>query len=158
MRSTEDSPHSATREERQAIAQRVGAYLTKASIAAGFDVRQRAGGRAQLAGLLKLSLTTVSRTLEGRTLPMPSHLTSWATVLGLEHRQLLLESGLIPSEPAPEAPNADVPSATLTPEAAMDAWEITDPKIRTMLAGNINQARELQQEIDATDRGATARG
>lgn len=158
MRSMEDPPHGVTREERQTVARHVGAYLTKAATAAGFDVRQRAGGRAQLAGRLNVSLTTVSRTLEGKTLPMPSQLTSWASVLGLDHQQLLFESGLIPSESDPDAPNADVASPTLTPEAAMDAWEITDPKIRTMLAGNIRQARELQQETDAADRGATARG
>ncbi|MFJ6085078.1 transcriptional regulator [Streptomyces sp. NPDC092369] len=154
----EDPPHGSTREERQAVAQRVGAYLTKAATAAGFDVRQRAGGRAQLADLLNVSLTTVSRTLDGKTLPMPSQLTSWASVLHLDHQQLLLESGLIPSKPSPETPNRDVASAELTPEAAMDAWEITDPKIRKMLAGNIGQAVELQREIDAADPGATARG
>ncbi|MCI3277558.1 transcriptional regulator [Streptomyces cylindrosporus] len=156
MRSMEDPPHGKTREERQALAARVGAYLTDRAHEAGFDVRQRAGGRAQLAGLLSVSLTTVSRTLDGKTLPLPSQLTAWASVLGIDHGELLVESGLIPPKRPPGDAKEEVPSATLTPDVAMDAWGITDPKIRKMLTGNIEQARSLQQEIDAADRGATA--
>ncbi len=41
----------------------------------------------------------------------------------------------------------------------MDAWGITDLRIRTLLSGNIVQAIELQKDLDADDsRGATARG
>ncbi|WP_237548760.1 transcriptional regulator [Streptomyces sp. SID4950] len=148
----------AAREERQALARRVGDYLTHAASAAGFDVRQRAGGRAQLAGKLGVSITTVSRTLEGKTLPLPSQLTTWASVLGLDHQQLLRESGLIPPEPGAERSTRAVASTPPTPDEAMDAWGITDPKIRTMLSGSIEQARGLQRQVDDADRGATARG
>lgn len=157
MRSMDDPPHSATRDERQALAQRVGDYLTDRATKAGFDVRRRAGGRAQLASLIGVSITTVSRTLEGKTLPLPSQLTAWASVLGIDHEEMLIESGLLPKRPS-QSTAKEVPSAALTPDAAMDAWGITDPKIRTMLNGNIQQAIQLQHEIDAAGRGATARG
>lgn len=140
------------------LAKRVGAYLTDRSMKAGFDVRQRAGGRAQLTELLGVSLTTVSRTLDGKTLPLPTQLTAWASVLGIDHDALLMESGLIPRRQPPESADEAEPSAALTPDAAMDAWGLTDPKIRTTLNGNIEQAIQLQRQIEAADRGATARG
>ncbi|MER6978050.1 transcriptional regulator [Streptomyces carpinensis] len=148
MRSVEDSPHE-SRAKRQAQAQRVGAYLTGAATAAGYDVRRRQGGRAQLAAATGLSLTTISRTLDGKTLPLPSQLTTWATVLNLDHRRILVESGLIPEQRGPQSPRRGPNSATLSPDEAMTAWGITDPIIRRTLNGSIVHAIELQAEIDA---------
>ncbi|MFD6751374.1 transcriptional regulator, partial [Streptomyces anthocyanicus] len=101
MRSMEESPHE-SRGERQALARRVGEYLTKAATAAGYDVRPRAGGRAQLAVSIGVSLTTISRTLEGKTLPLPSQLTTWASVLGLDQREMLVNSGMLSPEHGPQ--------------------------------------------------------
>ncbi|MEU1710271.1 transcriptional regulator [Streptomyces sp. NPDC005706] len=155
MRSAKDSPHD-SRAERQAQAQRIGAYLTQAATAAGYDVRRRHGGRAQLAAATGLSLTTISRTLDGKTLPLSSQLTTWATVLNLDHRMVLVESGLIPEQRGPESPRRGSPSprqasntATLSPDEAMTAWRITDPIIRRTLNGSIVHAIALQAEIDA---------
>ncbi len=153
MRSVEDSPHE-SRTDRQAQARRVGAYLTGAATAAGYDVRRRQGGRAQLAVATGLSLTTISRTLDGKTLPLPSQLTTWATVLNLDHRRILVESGLIPEQRGPQAPRREIKetgSRTLSPEEAMTAWGITDPIIRRTLNGSIVHAIELQEEIDAAE-------
>lgn len=159
MRSMEDPP-SETREQRRARAKRFGAYLTAVATQAGFDVRPRQGGQAQLARLTGLNLTTVGRTLEGKTLPLPSQMERWASALGRTVREMLVESGTIPdSESGNQPAIREVPSAPLTPEAAADAWGITDPKIRSMLVGNIVHAIRLQQETDAADgRGAVARG
>ncbi|MFS4097318.1 transcriptional regulator [Streptomyces sp. AF1A] len=162
MRSAKDSPHD-LRAKRQAQAQRIGAFLTQAATACGYDVRRRQGGRAQLAAATGLSLTTVSRTLDGKTLPLPSQLTTWATVLNLDHRRILVESGLIPEQRGPQSPRrqpntAPLPpntaplspnTATLSPDEAMTAWRITDPIIRRTLNGSILHAIELQAEIDA---------
>ncbi|MFF2205114.1 transcriptional regulator [Streptomyces sp. NPDC058145] len=148
MRSAKDSPHE-SRAKRQAQAQRIGAYLTQAATAAGYDVRRRHGGRAQLAAATGLSLTTISRTLDGKTLPLSSQLTTWATVLNLDHRRVLVESGLIPEQRGPESPRRGPDAATLSPDEAMTAWRITDPIIRRTLNGSIVHAIELQAEIDA---------
>lgn len=157
MRSAEDSPHE-SRPDRQAQARRVGAYLTDAATAAGYDVRPRQGGRAQLATATGLSLTTISRTLDGKTLPLPSQLTTWATVLNLDHRRILVESGLIPDlipeQRGPQQPRREAKatgSRALSPEEAMTAWGITDPIIRRTLNGSIVHAIELQEEIDAAE-------
>ncbi|WP_445526713.1 transcriptional regulator [Streptomyces cyslabdanicus] len=149
MRSTEDA-HQGDRAMRQAQARRVGAYLTAAATAAGYDVRRRKGGRAQLASLTGLSLTTISRTLDGRTLPLPSQLAKWATVLNLDHRTMVVESGLIPEERRPAPARQEAVSAALSPDEAMNAWGITDPIIRRTLNGSIVHAITLQEEIDAT--------
>ncbi|MER6358176.1 transcriptional regulator [Streptomyces sp. NPDC001634] len=148
----EDSPHG-SRATRQAQAQRIGAYLTAVATAAGYDVRRRQGGRAQLAAVTGLSLTTISRTLEGKTLPLPSQLTTWATVLNLDHGRMLVESGLIPEQRGPRPASREVSSAALSPDEAMNAWGITDPIIRKTLSGSIVQAIKLQVEIDAARDG-----
>ncbi len=94
-------------------ARRVGAFLTAVATAAGYDVRRRQGGRAQLAAVTGLSLTTISRTLDGKTLPLPSQLTTWATVLNLDHRRMLVESGLIPEQRGPQSVEKDVVVASV---------------------------------------------
>lgn len=156
MRSVEDTPHE-IRVERQARARRIGAYLTGAATAAGYDVRRRQGGRAQLAAATGLSLTTISRTLDGKTLPLPSQLTTWATVLNLDHRRILVEGGLIPEQRGPQSARRETSPAALSPDEAMTAWGITDPIIRRTLNGSIVHAIALQEEIDAAgDRGPSS--
>jgi transcriptional regulator with XRE-family HTH domain len=118
-------------------------------MAAGFDVRRRQGGRAQLAAATGLSLTTISRTLDGKTFPLASQLTKWAAVLNLDHRIMMVESGFVPEQRGPQPPRRGTNSATLSPDEAMTAWRITDPIIRRTLTGSIVHAIELQAEIDA---------
>ncbi|MFJ8606287.1 transcriptional regulator [Streptomyces sp. NPDC093675] len=153
-----EDPPLQTRAQRQAQAKRVGEYLTQAAIAAGFDVAPRKGGRAQLAAATGLNLTTIGRTLDGVTLPLPSQLSAWASVLGIDHHRLLIESGLIPGEPGAKAPIKEVTSQNLSPDEIMDALAITDAHVRRMLGGTIALALQIQQEIDADGRGAGARG
>lgn len=156
MRNTEDL-HQGSRTGRQAQARRVGAYLAAAATAAGFDIRRRKGGRAQLAALTGLSLTTISRTLDGRTLPLPTQLVKWATALGLDHQAVLTDSGLIPARRAHRT--TGLASVALSPDEAMHAWGISDPIIRKTLAASIVHAIRLQEELDAAaDREAVAPG
>ncbi|MFJ2717521.1 helix-turn-helix domain-containing protein [Streptomyces sp. NPDC087437] len=150
MRTTEDL-HQGTRTGRQAQTRRVGAYLSAAATAAGYDIRRRRGGRAQLAALTGLSLTTISRTLDGRTLPLPSQLAKWATVLNLDHRAMLVDSGLIPEQRGPRTASREAASAALSPNEAMNAWGISDPIIRKTLNASIVHAIRLQEELDAAD-------
>ncbi|MED7827122.1 transcriptional regulator [Streptomyces chiangmaiensis] len=158
MRSMEDPPHG-SRARRLVQARRVGAYLTAVATAAGYDVRRRQGGRAQLAAVTGLSLTTISRTLDGKTLPLPSQLATWATVLNLDHRRMLVESGLIPEQRGPQGVRGEVAVGVLSPDEAMNAWGITDPIIRKTLSGSIAQAIQLQEELDAAgDFGVVALG
>jgi hypothetical protein len=157
---TPDDEHEETRAERRARAQGVGEYFTRAAVAAGYDVRPRAGGRKRLADDLVLSLTTVTRTLDGETMPLPSQLIKWARVLELDYQTMLVESGLLPPESAPAARIREVPSAPLAPEQALDAWGVTDPQIRELLLSNIQTGLAMQQKIDdqAAGRGTAARG
>ncbi|MFJ8006172.1 helix-turn-helix domain-containing protein [Streptomyces fagopyri] len=158
MRSMEEPPHE-TREERKARVKAFGAYLTRKATAAGFDVEPRRGGRAELARLLDTKPTTISRTLDGETLPLPQQITKWAKALGVDPREMLVESGVLPSEQAPEPTIREVASSKITPDEAVDAWGVSDPKIRSMLLHFIVYALRLQQETDAADgRGAVARG
>ncbi|MFJ8008265.1 transcriptional regulator [Streptomyces fagopyri] len=158
MRSMEDptygsraTPPPPSLSGRQAQARRAGAYLTAVATDAGYDVRPRQGGRAQLAALTGLSLTTISRTLDGKTLPLPSQLMTWATVLNLDHRRMLVETGHIPEQRGTQDVSREAASEPLSPDEAMDMWGITDPIIRKTLSGSIVQAIRLQEELDSTD-------
>jgi transcriptional regulator with XRE-family HTH domain len=153
----EDPPHG-SRARRQAQARRVGAYLTAVATAAGYDVRRRQGGRAQLAAVTGLSLTTISRTLDGKTVPLPSQLTTWATVLNLDHRVVLVESGLIPEQRGSQVVGREVSVVQLSAEEAMNAWGITDPIIRRTLNGSIVQAIRLQEELDGSGEWGVVAG
>lgn len=148
MRSMDDPPHG-IRGRRQAQARRIGAYLTTVATAAGYDVRRRQGGRAQLAAVTGLSLTTISRTLDGKTSPLPSQLATWAAVLDLDPRVILTESGLIPEQRGSGSVHQEAAPAALSPDEAMNAWGITDPIIRRTLNGSIVHAIRIQEEIDA---------
>ncbi|MDT0470246.1 hypothetical protein RM764_46400, partial [Streptomyces sp. DSM 41699] len=87
--------------------------------------------------------------LDGKTVPLPSQLATWATVLNLDHRRILVESGLIPEQRGPQSRRREPKGATLSPDEAMTAWKITDPIIRRTLNRSIVHAIELQAEIDA---------
>ncbi|MFD4315077.1 helix-turn-helix domain-containing protein [Streptomyces sp. NPDC058548] len=132
---------------------RFGALVTRLAEAAGYDTKPRAGGRQQLARDTGMSTSAVGRMLDGQTLPMPSVYESIAKAVQVDVRTLLVEGGVISSDSWPEDGFPDVRSVTdqsqaLSPEAAVDAWGITNPSIRQMLLGNIEQAIRLQRESE----------
>ncbi|MGV9428612.1 transcriptional regulator [Streptomyces sp. NPDC003656] len=128
MRSTEDLHGS--RGGRQAQARRVGAYLTAVATAAGYDVRRRQGGRAQLAAVTGLSLTTISRTLDGKTLPLPAQLATWAAVLNLDHGRMLMESGIIPAQRGPrDAERGERRAVSLVREPHVEETHVHAPHL-----------------------------
>ncbi|MFF4388507.1 helix-turn-helix domain-containing protein [Streptomyces sp. NPDC001552] len=123
------------------------------AIEAGYDLTPNAGGKAQLARDIGMSASAVGRMIDGKTLPMPHQFESIARVLGADVRTLLVSGGVISSHTWPKDVKPDVLSATtqsqpLSPEAAADMWGITEPNIRGMLVGNIEQAIRLQNEAD----------
>ncbi|MET8609703.1 helix-turn-helix domain-containing protein [Streptomyces misionensis] len=155
-------------EDQTEVARRFGALVTEYALRAGYDVRPGGGGRAALARELGMSQSAVGRFLDGKSLPHPQKFPQIAQTLGIDVRNLLVEAGVISSEAWPEGASPDVRSVTsrsqpLTPEAAMDAWGITDPMIRSMLLSQINTARLLQagqveESGNSRDGGAAARG
>ncbi|MFC8884418.1 helix-turn-helix domain-containing protein [Streptomyces cinereoruber] len=142
-------------------AERFGALVRRLAEEAGYDLTPRAGGRKQLAIDTGMSTSAIGRMLDGQTLPTPSVYESIAKVLGVDVRTLLVEGGVISSDSWPEGAYWAVRSVTeqpqLSPEAAVAAWGITDPRIRQMLLNNIEQAIRLQHETD-TGLGTASSG
>ncbi|WP_433856748.1 helix-turn-helix domain-containing protein [Streptomyces kronopolitis] len=132
---------------------------------AGYDLKSGAGGRSALArDIGSMSASAVSRMLDGKTLPMPHQYEGIARAVKTDVRTLLVTAGVISANSWPKDVTTDVRSATpqspnTSPEEAADAWGITDPGIRSMLIGSIEQAIRLQDEADSRrPRGrATAR-
>ncbi|MFF4292200.1 helix-turn-helix domain-containing protein [Streptomyces vinaceus] len=157
MRGTD---HNESRGGNDAAA-RFGALVRQLAIEAKYDLTPNAGGKAQLARDTGMSASSVGRMLDGKTLPLPHQFETIARVLKADVRTLLVSSGVISSQSWPKSAIPDVLSATtqsqpLSPEAAADMWGITEPNIRAMLIGNIQQAIRLQNEADdrRDDRGA----
>ncbi|MFD8774562.1 XRE family transcriptional regulator [Streptomyces sp. NPDC059916] len=127
---------------------------------AGYDLRSGAGGRSALArDIGSMSASAVSRMLDGKTLPMPHQFEGIARAVNTDVRTLLVTAGVISPNSWPKDAKANVRSATprsqiTSPEEAADAWGITDPGIRSMLIGSIEQAIRLQAEAaSARPRG-----
>ncbi|MFF2612275.1 helix-turn-helix domain-containing protein [Kitasatospora sp. NPDC058046] len=138
------------------VAVRFGALVTRLAAQRGYDVTPGTGDRAKLADRIGMSRSTFGRMLDGKTLPLPAHFERIAKGLGVDVRDLLVEGRVISEESWPKGDNSDVRSLSsqsplLTPDAAADAWGITDPMIRSMLVSNIEQAIQLQQRANRPD-------
>ncbi|WP_124273543.1 helix-turn-helix transcriptional regulator [Streptomyces sp. ADI96-15] len=159
MRSMETNHPDAT-----STAERFGRLITNLAIEAGYNLDSGGGGRSALARDIGMSPSAVGRMLSGKTLPMPHQLETIARVVHTDVRTLLVTAGVISDRSWPGETNADVLSASqqsqpasLSPEAAADAWGITEPGIRSMLLGSIEHAIRLQEASSrqARDRGET---
>ncbi|MGX1513937.1 hypothetical protein [Streptomyces collinus] len=153
-------------EERKAVARRFGALVTELAKAREYDVSPGAGGRSQLAARLDMHVSMVSRALDGEVLPQPWQFKTWARVLEVPLRNLMVEAGVISADDWPEDEVPDVRSVTtspqnLTPEAVLDAWRIHSPIIRRGLLASMESALAMQAEENersGVDGGAAARG
>ncbi|MEW2164340.1 helix-turn-helix transcriptional regulator [Streptomyces sp. NPDC007084] len=158
MRSTEETPPE-SRAQRAARIKNFGALLTDAAIRAGYDVRPRAGGRQRLADDIGLDVSTVSRALDGKSLPLPGAMQRYAGALGVRVSDLLVESGLLSRDEVPDRPDLQEVKVPATPDEAADSLGVTHPQVRPMLLASIKQAIRLQAEADAAERqGASAKG
>jgi transcriptional regulator with XRE-family HTH domain len=154
-------------EERKEVARRFGALVTQLARDKGIAIESGAGGRKELARKLDINVSMVSRALDGDVLPQIWQFAKWAKVLDYPLRNLMVESGVIgaedwPEEGAPVVPSGHAaPHQVLTPDAAADSWQITNPIIRRGLIASIENALAMQAEENArsgVDGGAAARG
>ncbi|MFD8509623.1 XRE family transcriptional regulator [Streptomyces antimycoticus] len=153
-------------EERKEVARRFGALVTQLARDKGIAIESGAGGRNELARKLDINVSMVSRALDGDVLPQIWQFAKWAKVLDYPLRNLMVESGVIgaedwPEEGAPAVPSVTTPQQVLTPDAAADSWQITNPIIRRGLIASIENALAMQADENArsgVDGGAAARG
>lgn len=144
MPKSEGSPTQTT----EGAATVFGALVTRLAKEAGYDVTPNAGGRAKLAAAMGMSVSAISRNLDGVSFPRPTQFAPWARALNVPVRTLLVQGGLISAEDWPESAVGAVRSVTPSPGAIADSLGIHDPMIRGMLIGGIEQAQRLQREAD----------
>lgn len=144
----------------ETTAEAFGRLVTDLAVKAGYDLTPGGSGRSQLAQDTGMSVSAIGRMLTGKTLPKPNQFEKIAQAVGTHVHNLLTAAGVISATDWPEEAIPDVRSVTLqsplSPQAAADAWGITDPMIRGMLISNIEQAIRLQRE--ATEHAAASTG
>ncbi|MFD5571954.1 XRE family transcriptional regulator [Streptomyces cadmiisoli] len=141
-------------------AERFGAYMWEAAIAAGYDLSDKGGGRARLAEDVGISPSAIGRMLNGRTLPLPRHFANLARAVARPVRDLYELAEMETGEDSTDDRIRPVGSVPPTPEEVADAWAITDPGLRRLFISNSEQVRRLQEEMNHRESGggAVARG
>jgi transcriptional regulator with XRE-family HTH domain len=148
MRSTDTPPTPA---------ERFGAWFRAQAERCGYDLSPRGGGRAALAAATGMSASSIGRTIEGKTLPMPSQFEVIANLFDVPVRDVLVEAGIISAESWTESPGDPVRSQSFPLEQQLEQLGVTDPKLRAMLLANVEQAIHLSSQ-ERTERGGTAHG
>ncbi|MFJ7090450.1 helix-turn-helix domain-containing protein [Streptomyces mirabilis] len=156
MRSKDDP----TNPEQGTPAQRFGAFMTKAAMAAGFDVTPNEGGRQRLAETTGMSASAIGRMLDGKTLPLPRNFPKLARAVNVPVRRLFEIADMEMGEDSIDERIRPVGSVPLTPQEVADMWGLTDPALRQLFIANSEQVRRLQLEKNQSDSdgGAVARG
>ncbi|MFD5788668.1 multiprotein-bridging factor 1 family protein [Streptomyces sp. NPDC127037] len=143
----------------ETTAESFGRLVTELAIAAGYDMSPGSSGRGRLAADTGMSVSAVGRMVNGKTLPKPNQIEHIARAVRTTTQHLLQAAGVISDGDWPEGGIPDVLSVTsqspLTPQAAADAWGITDPMIRAMLIANIEHALRLQREVTGQAAAST---
>jgi hypothetical protein len=138
-------------------AQRFGAWLTAAALAAGYDVTPGGGGRTALAEACGLSPSAMGRALDGKTLPRPTQYELIAKAVKREVNEVFVEGGILSPEYSTTGGEVAVRSQPTTLEQQLEYWGVTNPVARTMLVANIEQAIKLSSQDDSGPE-ATATG
>lgn len=118
-------------------AQKFAAWLGPAMRRAGLDIdTQQGGGRLALANALDVSRSTVSRWLEGTSMPSPEYYEPLAKALDVRATDMLVGAGIIsPMDLGHAAPQE------LTVEEIAARWEIS-PEDLPILTSVVDELRK----------------
>ena len=122
-------------EDRPVTPEQFSAWLVPRLEARGYDLTApRSGDRTRLALDTGLSAATISRALLGRLVPGPEALTKLAAILQVPPQEIYMAAGLL------ERPAAGSPLVTV--DAALDAWGISRPDDRALVAALVKRLRQ----------------
>lgn len=142
-------------------------FVDQAARRAGYDMDRGGSGRAELAKAMGMTVWPIGRWLSGDALPKPENFPRLAAALRVSVHDLLAAAGIYDQADTganqPNGANQDVRSGPgadpVTPDAAADLLGITHPVARRMLIQNMQQALDLQAELDGgTDEVAASGG
>lgn len=142
----------------ESVRARFGRLVSEAAQRAGYDLNRR-GTKADLAREMGMTETAVGRMLSGQTLPDPWAYERIAKAVGLELRDLLIESGIASPESLSTPSQTGVTgvgSDSITLDEAANALGLSDPLAREMLRAAVERQQRFQDERDADDGGGAA--
>lgn len=117
-------------------------WLATAMRNAGYDIdKQRGGGRAELADRLGVSRSTITRWLEGGSLPGLEFIEPLAAALNVPVTDVLIGAGILSIK---QLHPLDRPEPS--PEEAFSALGITDPGDMAVVRAMIERMREIRVE------------
>lgn len=142
----------------ESVRARFGRLVSEAAQRAGYDLNRR-GAKADLARETGMTETAVGRMLSGQTLPDPWAYERIAKAVGLDLRDLLIESGIASPESlsTPSQTGATgVGSDSITLDEAANALGLSDPVAREMLRAAVERQRRFQDAEQDADGGGGA--
>lgn len=133
------------------MAERFGAFIAEAARRAGYDVDSpRGGGKTQLAKATGMSQASVSRMINGQTIPDPRFLEPLANALSINLQELLVRSGLVSEGVLPRSPPRH---RRLTAREAAADLGITDPASIAAFETMVKVMTDSQQVKESSDGG-----
>lgn len=131
--------------------ERLGAYVHRAAIAAGYAIdRPRNGELSRLAADSGMSITTLHRLLSGDRMPDPRYLAQLARVLDVPAAELFIEAGILSAADLQPRPV----TRPLTPDEAADALGIHDEASRGILKEALRKIRGRDSATEVAEEGS----
>lgn len=132
------------------------AWLEPAMRRAGFDLDRLSGGRLAFAEAVGVNPGTVTRWLQGKSMPDPDKFEAIAKALSVDPIEMLYGTGVLSAETAAFSHGTAVRSRPITPSAAADELGIDDPYDRQMFIAMVNQIAKRPKSTAVPDEESSA--
>lgn len=131
------------------------AWLEPAMRRAGFDLDRLSGGRLAFAEAVGVNPGTVTRWLQGKSMPDPDKFEAIAKALDVDPIDMLYGIGVLSAKTAATSHETAVRSRPITPSEAADELGIDDPRDREMFIHMV-QGFGRRKLNAAPDEGSSA--
>jgi transcriptional regulator with XRE-family HTH domain len=132
------------------------AWLEPAMRAADYDLDRLSGGRVAFAEAVGVSPGTVTRWLQGKSMPDPTKFEAIAAALKADPIDMLVEIGVLSAKTVTSQPSTAVDFRPTTPSRAADELGITDPRDRALFLALVEQLNQGPRKLTDTEREDTA--
>ena len=132
------------------------AWLEPAMRHAGFDLERLSGGRAAFAEAVGVAGATVTRWLQGKSMPDPDKFEPIAKTLGVDPIDMLQEIGVLSAKRVTTGQESAVRSRPITPSQAAAELGIDDPYDREMFINMVETLGKRPKPSSVPNEGTTA--
>jgi transcriptional regulator with XRE-family HTH domain len=132
------------------------AWLAPAMQRAGYDIERLSGGRLGFAEAVGVNPGTVTRWLDGKSMPGSDKFEAIAKVLKVNTIDMLHGIGVLSAKTAATSHDTAVRSRPITPSEAADELGIDDPYDREMFINMVRGFAKRPKLTAAPDQGSSA--